>query len=297
MPDTGLSVDLRRDFAGFVELTLEKPTPEGRRFFVLTANEIDGDAESFFGRGYCHWLAAAIHSATGWDLVTVDALRPDGQWKPAHTAVVTPAGTLLDIFGERPAEQVRRTYMRGDYTDTRLRSVEAANMPGDVLTDIDDLRGDPLWWTNVFSTPEFQGVLLHFARLLLRRHGYGEHLDEAATERPGQAAKHTTTTTTRTPTSPPVPGGRETGMSSVDEVRAALANSNSKAEGLQGLLAQATQELGEIVAGVAQATSGSQHTAIQEATGIYAQIGTQIEQAMGMVSVAVNAVTTYTGSL
>ena len=42
-------------------------------------------------------------------------------------------------------------------------------MPGDVLTDIDYLRGDPLWWT-AEGPIEMLAVLMHFARLLLVRY-------------------------------------------------------------------------------------------------------------------------------
>lgn len=175
------SVDLRGDFDGLCDLTLPDPTPEGRRAFTLISDVIDPDTESFFGRGFCHWLAGAIHSITGWDLLTVD-IRWDGEdnWIPAHSGALTPAGTVLDIFGDHDPEDVRRRYLKGDVTDTRTRVVRSTDVPGDVLTGVDDLRGDPLWWADKFDTPELQGMVLHFARLILTRHGHGDHIDPAA---------------------------------------------------------------------------------------------------------------------
>uniref|UniRef100_UPI003F491721 hypothetical protein n=1 Tax=Amycolatopsis sp. CA-293810 TaxID=3239926 RepID=UPI003F491721 len=286
--------DLRGDFSGFANLKAEHPTPEGRQVFRLTSGQIDEDAQAFFGRGFCHWFAAAMHSVTGWDLITVDARTTTAGWQPAHTAVVTPAGTLLDVFGEHSAEDLRRRYLNADQPETRLRQVESANMPGDVLVAIDHLRGDPLWWTAVFSGQD-KGMVLHFARLLLRHHGYGDHIHASALERTKSAGGSPPKTPSSTNTSPA--GGKETGMSNVDEVRAALSLSTGRAEGVRGLLAQAQQELSEVVAGVTQAASGSGDAEIQQAIGLYAEAGTQIEQIGSMVARALGSVSGYVARL
>jgi hypothetical protein len=169
--------DLSGDFSGWAELTVNPPTPEGRSEFRLTADRIDDNAEAYFGRGFCHWLAGAIHCLTGWELVTYDVQEADGAWKPAHTAVATPAGTVLDIFGEHDADAVADRYAHNGQCRVRRRQVRNENMPGDVITDIDDLRGDQFWWSRTwFAGPQLTGLLLHFARTLLHRHGYGNHL-------------------------------------------------------------------------------------------------------------------------
>ncbi|MFI5584566.1 hypothetical protein ACIA5G_06010 [Amycolatopsis sp. NPDC051758] len=213
------AVDLRGDFDGFCDLTLPEPTPEGRCFFTLISEVIDTDTESFFGRGFCHWLAGAVHSITGWDLLTVD-VRWTGEdtWHPAHSGALTPAGTVLDIFGDHDPEDVRRRYLTDDVAETRTRVVHSPDMPGDVITDIDDRRGDPLWWTDTFDTPDMQNVVLHFARLILTRHGHGDHIDPAA--RPGSAHLPVPQPKSGTPTSAPDPKG--TVMSSIPEEVARL---------------------------------------------------------------------------
>ncbi|MEV6621038.1 hypothetical protein AB0M83_02520 [Amycolatopsis sp. NPDC051106] len=217
--DATTSVDLRGDFDGFCDLNLPEPTPEGRRFFTLISDLIDTDTESFFGRGFCHWLAGAVHSITGWDLLTVD-VRQTGEdtWHPAHSGALTPAGTVLDIFGDHDREDVRRRYLTGDVAETRARIVRSTNMPGDVITDVDHLRGNPLWWADRFDTPELQGMVLHFARLILTRHCYGEHIDPAA--RPGSARVPAPRPKPDTPTSAPDLKG--TVMSSIPEEVARL---------------------------------------------------------------------------
>lgn len=176
---------LSSDFSGSRTLTLAEPTPYGRTAFVLTAGVIDKEAEDFFGRSQCHWLAGAIHSLTGWPLSVVDIGEGDDGWQAVHTAAITPRATLLDIFGEHHEHEMRQGYFRIGASRVRLRRVSGADLPGDVVTDIGDLSGNPLWWTEaVFTTPDLQGLLLHFARLLLRRHGFGSFISPSATGQP-----------------------------------------------------------------------------------------------------------------
>ncbi|UKD50815.1 hypothetical protein L3Q65_00535 (plasmid) [Amycolatopsis sp. FU40] len=177
--DNACAGELCGDFDGSTDLTLQEATPEGRTKFVLTAGVVDEDAEAFFGRGFCHWLAGAIHCLTGWTLAVVDVDHGQHGWRTIHTAAITPGGTLLDIFGEHSAADMRAGRIRDGWSRVRLRHVTGADLPGDAVTDIDYLRGDPLWWTkSLFNTPKLQGLVLHFARLLLRRHGFGHWIDD-----------------------------------------------------------------------------------------------------------------------
>ncbi|HEY3477496.1 MAG TPA: hypothetical protein VGL02_01240 [Streptomyces sp.] len=217
MTGTDTAVDLRSDYTGRCELNLDRPTPEGRQHFTLHSGQIDGDAESYFGRGYCHWLAGAIHSITGWDLYTVDVREVGGtDWFPAHTGVLTPNGTVLDIFGEHTRQQVCDRYLTGMVSETRSRIVDSPNMPGDVISGVDDLRGDPHWWAARY-TPTLQAVVLHFARLLLTRHDYGQHIADTAQPYPHEpVAEQRKSDTSAQPT------GREPAMSSIPEEVARL---------------------------------------------------------------------------
>lgn len=290
-----MGFDLRADFTGSADLASADPTPDGRTDFTLTAGRIDAEAEDFLGRGYCHWLAGAIHSMTGWGLTTVDGQTSDGTWLTVHTAVRTPAGRLLDIFGEHSADDVRQRYLDSGAVDVRLRDVRSEDVPGDVLTDTEGWRGNPLWWTKLFTQPHHQAILPHYGRLLLRRHGYGAHISDDATERP----HHTDNAHIpgAPPTTTPVTGGNEAAMSSIDEVRATLAASNSNAEMALGMLAQAKQTVQETTGTVQLATSGSGHASIQDALGLYAQVSADIEQVIGLVNAARAATDAYAAVL
>ncbi len=214
-------VDLRADLDGHYNLFSSIPSAGGRTEFTVVAGNITDDEQEFFGRCYCHWLAAAIHSITGWDLVTID-YRPTGstEWAPAHTGALTPDGVVLDIFGQAGIAAVRERYAVNG-AESRHRIVAGPDMPGDVITDAGDLRGDHLWWTRMFDDPGLQGVVLHFARLLLRRHGYGDHISAAAQPRPRQPAEPKPAkpaVSQRTSTTPAPPHTQEKAMSIPDEV-------------------------------------------------------------------------------
>lgn len=288
-----MSVDLRSDFTGRVPLSSSPPTPEGRVNFTVTAGVIDDDAEALFGRGYCHWLAGAIHTLTGWKLVTVDVRVRRGDWQPVHTAVRTPEGRLLDIFGEHTKDDMFDRYLTGKVREARMRTVKAENVPGDVLTGVGELRGNPHWWAKGFSGP-YLGVLLHFARLLLRKHGHDHHIRPDGISRRAPDHNHRTDSPAVQATTTSMEGPS---MASIDELRAALSSTNYRAEGVQGALAQAAQELREITGTVQQVAQGSGQPAIQEAVGLYAQITDLTDQVLGMVSAARTAVDAYAASL
>lgn len=125
-----------------------------------------------------------------------------------------------------------------------------------------------------------------------------QHQAEVAPRGPGDGATEPAGTyaylRTET-TSTHITGGAT--MSSIDEVRAILAASNAKAEGAQGALAHAAQEVREVEGSLMHAAQGSGNAAIQEAMGLYAQIADQAEQLLGLVSAARAAVDAYAASL
>ncbi|MGY6656467.1 hypothetical protein ACXIZN_30300 [Amycolatopsis sp. TRM77291] len=88
-----------------------------------------------------------------------------------------------------------------------------------------------------------------------------------------------------------------TTMANVEELRAALSLANSRAEGVQGLLAQAAQELREITGTVETVAQGSGRAEIHDAAGMLAQIAEQTEQLLGMTSAARTAIEAYAGYL
>lgn len=56
-----------------------------------------------FTKGDCWALALALHSETGWNIVTISESSDPMWW--SHVGVWTPAGTVLDIQGEWTAEE------------------------------------------------------------------------------------------------------------------------------------------------------------------------------------------------
>ncbi len=228
-------MDLRSDFSGYIELTVPEPTADGRRSFTIHSGHIDDDAESYFGRGYCHWLAGAIHSITGWPVVTVDVrLTGYANWRPVHSGVLTPNGTVLDIFGDNTRQTVCARHLEPVVAETRSRIVAGPNVPGDVLSGIDHLRGNHLWWTHQYCTPELQALLLHFARLVLTRHGYGHHIPAAARSR---RTDTTAAPQRQPPTDHPTPRG--SAMSIPEEVAQLNAIASAIPVGLLQQLADA----------------------------------------------------------
>lgn len=166
---------LSLDFTGTATVELPKPNFNGWDGGVLTANTIDRTAQEVLGFRSCHQLAAALHHMTGWPIVTTDR-QVKGKWLPDHSAVQTPTGDLLDIFGHRRLDTVmadleESVAKRGHDGPVRHRVVPVENMPGDVLTDIDHLRGNPLWWAAENSMADI-AVYSHFARCVLRDNGY-----------------------------------------------------------------------------------------------------------------------------
>ncbi|WP_328409519.1 hypothetical protein [Nocardia sp. NBC_00403] len=153
------------EFNGRIAFNTEFPSSHGQTFFTLTANTVDADAKEYLGNHYCHSLAAAMHHMTGWDIVTIDRMV-NGELLPVHSAVRTPAGDLLDIFGRIDLEAAK---VRSRAVSHRVVAVD--RMPGDVVTGSDHLRGNPHWWA-AESPVEIVAVYSHFARHVLRSNGY-----------------------------------------------------------------------------------------------------------------------------
>ncbi|MBF6468517.1 hypothetical protein IU427_25630 [Nocardia beijingensis] len=171
---------LEADFWGQVGWRSDIPSTRGQQDFVFTANTVDEHAKEFLGHGRCHLLSAAIHNITaragrGWDIVSFDGPYTvdgphKGEWAPLHSAVRTPDGDLLDIFGRTDLETAKA---RAGAVSHRVVPVE--HMPGDILNDIDHLRGDPYWWAE--NPPIVVAVVSHFAKQVLRDNGYAHLLD------------------------------------------------------------------------------------------------------------------------
>lgn len=298
--------ELRYDFEGWAELTTTVETAGGRKMFTLTADRLDAEAQHFFGRGFCHWLAGAIHCLTGWELITYDRQQPTGEWKPAHTAVLTPNGRVLDIFGEFSPEEVVQRYQQGGYR-VRTRKVSNEHMPGDVVEGVDDLRGDPFWWARTcFKEPVATGVVTHFARVLLDRYGHNRHITNGAHLHTRQPTRTTVTTPSPAPNPPASPATTTTpatsttlwgGNTMIEQVRHAIAMSTDKAQTIAGMLQQATTEIGEIQALLSQALQGSTSAEAHEVLGIFAQLTEQLMQSSQAIHPAVDALNSYAARL
>lgn len=292
--------ELSYDFEGWVDATSPIEFAGGRREFRLTANRLDAEVQEFFGRGFCHWLAGAIHCLTGWELITYDRQRPSGEWKAVHTAVLTPTGRVLDIYGEFSPKEIVQRYERGG-CPVRTRKVANEHMPGEVIDHVDDLRGDPFWWARTwFKAPEWTGVVTHFARVLLDRHGHshhitnGAHLHQRQRPQPAQSTPSPATQPPASPTTPTTPGG---GNTMIEQVRQAIALSTDKAQTIAGMLQQATTEADEIQALLAQVLQGSTSAEAQQVLGVFAQLTDQLTQSSQALHPAVDALHHYAARL
>ncbi|MER5389906.1 hypothetical protein [Saccharopolyspora sp. NPDC002686] len=288
-------------FEGIVDLSLNTPTPEGRSKFRLNSDVIDGDAEAFFGRGFCHWLAGAVHCLTGWDLITYDRQQPDGSWLPAHTAIVAPSGRILDIFGEHEPEAVVRRYEPGPDNTlnvVRTRRVRNEDMCGEVVRGADHLRGDPLWWSKNVFTGDLTAVITHFARVLVTKHNYREHLPENRANRSADAVIPAARPAPETRTASTTPSSGGTTAMSIDTIRETMASSNEKAQFACGALRQAHIEFSEIVSTLSSVGAGeSSQEGPRQALATYSQLRDQLDEFQIQVSQAIGSVEQYAHQL
>lgn len=310
---TDVPEQLQGRFAGQVDYWLSEPTPEGRTEFTLTSGVIDEDAESFFGRGFCHWLAGAIHCMTGFELVTYDVQRPDGSWLPAHTAVRTPNGTVLDIFGEHHNEDVERRYSPNG--PVRSREVQAELFTSQVF-GTEAFYGDRWWWAKEgrFDDHKKHVVVTHFARLLLRKHGYGEHLRYPETPHPNNVHtapalfsvhKHSTSknravepayaSTPASSASFTSSGG--TSMAGIEEIAIAIAQATQNSEQIRSALAQIQQWADDTAGQLTTVLQGSSQPEVQQSMQAFAQITQQAGEMHQLTAGAVEGLESYRNRL
>ena len=154
---------------GYWDITLTRLTSRGTGKVRLHEGRIDDDAMDYFGHAYCHWLAGAISVKTGWDVVTLDR-HENGRWVPVHSATRTPQGRVVDIFGTHAdLAALERKYAQLGGFKVRHRVVPVADMPGDVLTNCEDQRGDPRWWAHE-TTDKRSDIIEHFADVVIEQH-------------------------------------------------------------------------------------------------------------------------------
>ncbi|WP_345703543.1 HNH endonuclease signature motif containing protein [Pseudonocardia eucalypti] len=169
---------LRVDLNGPLEISLSAPTDHGYDRLYPSPHTIDGEAQELLGSSQCFALAAALHELTGWRIVVFD-IFVDGAWWPAHGAVLTPDGHVLDIFGRATLAATEQKYREINDAEVRHRIVAVHDMPGDVWEEIAHLHGDPLWWA-AENTIEMVALYSHFARLLVQENGHAEAVEFGA---------------------------------------------------------------------------------------------------------------------
>ena len=283
------------DFEGTAELHIDGGTSAGSETLTLTSGQIGPHEEEFFGQSHCHWLAAAMSCMTGWELVGVKLYYPGQGWTAVHTAVATPDGAVLDIYGRHDSlDAFAERYRKLTGLEVEVRRLPREDLFHDHLTSTDpSLIDDPLWWTRTDPDRRMPALYQHYARLVLTKAGYEvpEHCRPAPKPDPNEkhnlALPNSATTTT---------GGVPT-VSSIDEIRAVLASSNEQAEGVLAALAQASQTANEIQGRLHQVAAASNQAAAHEAMGLYAQITENVSQLMGLVSAARSAVESYAAGL
>lgn len=138
----------------------------GSRLSSLTLDQIDGEASSLFGWGYCGYLALELHDLTGLPLVLFTSPDTDLRigWS-GHAAVALPDGSFLDIEGVVSADEIHSRYRfsepiapsfpdRTDYCRTMFRNEGTGEV--NPYRDLDPLE---------------IRLLRHFAELVARRAG------------------------------------------------------------------------------------------------------------------------------
>lgn len=265
------------DYAGYADLTLDTPTTNGYEKVRLTSGRIDNNAVAFFGHAYCHWLAGAISYLTDWRIVTFDC-DENGRSIPAHSAVVTPTGEVLDIFGVHPSPEA----LRDRLWNTTERGIRWRYQTNEELSrQMLDAEVGPWWWAHSFG-PELTPALMHFARLCLQDAGYGELAEH-------KRHPETTTVTTLEHSTNPHGGQGGISMSTIDDVRSAMALITEKATYISGALAQVVGEFEDMKSLLTTTTHGSGAPEISQAMAL-------LDQALGAAEEGQRA-TQQTGDL
>ncbi|MCA1194176.1 DUF3813 domain-containing protein [Saccharopolyspora sp. 6V] len=285
-------MDTSLDFWGSIDITLEEGTTTGYGYsrLTLTAETVDWQAEEYFGRYHCHWLAGAIHTLTGWQPITFDAFNGPRSMA-VHSGVLTPDGQVLDIFGVRPVEDVEAFYQQALELPTRHRRVACVDMPGDVITDR-GCRGDRFWWARKLP-PAGLATYLHFARHLVCTHIGEQHLLPTEVE-PAPAAPAAPDPRT-SPSFPASSGGSS--MSGIDEIRGVLSRAVEMTEQAQHALAEAARAVDGARQAVAQVAQNSSRDEVQQVLAQYGATGDAVHTAGGQLAVSADQIRTYAAQL
>lgn len=136
----------------------------GSRMAVLTLGQIDGEASSLFGWGYCGYLALAVHDLTGVPFALFTSRRDDTEsgWS-GHAAVALPDGSFLDIEGVVSAAEISSRYRFPEPVEPTFpdRETYLGIMFGQ------DHVADPYYSLDPLEIR----LLRHFAELVARRAG------------------------------------------------------------------------------------------------------------------------------
>lgn len=136
----------------------------GSRMAVLTLGQIDGEANSLFGWGYCGYLALELHELTGLPLALFTSPKDETAtgWS-GHAAVALPDGNFLDIEGAVTAAEINSCYRFSEPVapsfpdrESYLELMFGAERVGNPYSELDPLE---------------VRLLRHFAELVARRAG------------------------------------------------------------------------------------------------------------------------------
>lgn len=294
--DIPLDMELR----GSMDVVVDGGTHNGFVNLRLTSGVIDWQAEEIFGRAHCHRLAGAVATLTGWEAVSFEVTDPSGRWRPTHCGVLTPEGNILDIFGVRSIDEVENAYSRlNSGAPIRYRKVSNTDIPGGVIERFHDRRGDRCWWGR--DLPDAgRAMYQHFARLVLRRHSYGEHLTShnqrpqnaeqtPPKQRAGQRRKgHRRSRLHRSK-------GAQHNM--IDDIAAATSQAQQQITESLGTLQQVNHDLESTRGLLAQTWQGSQQTETSEALGSLGQALERLDEARQLAQTASNATESYAARL
>lgn len=277
----------------FVDISLSQPTYHGTTELQLCRWAVDDGAKDFFGAAFCHWLAAAIATRSGWQVATVDHDDGNGGWEPAHSVVITPDGTAVDIFGEHPSiETVKDWFSSQGKRRARHRIVPVEHMPGDTVSNLDHLRGDPNWWAADFGDNAW--IIRHFAGHMLRTTGHGDPPVSLPPPPPIPA-----TDTPPAPAPDPAPSTTSTGGTAmgIDEIRAAIAETQQRGEGAATQLTAIRNELEGATALLMQITQGSSDPSVTEAVGQLQTVTDELDQLTPRIHSATETAQAYAARL
>lgn len=137
----------------------------GSRMAVLTLDQIDGEAISLFGWGYCGYLALALHELTGLPFAVFTSPKDETAtgWS-GHAAVALPDGNFLDIEGVATTAEINARYSFAEPVEPSFpdRVTYLETMFG-----LEEMVEDPYKHLDALEVR----LLRHFAELLVRQAG------------------------------------------------------------------------------------------------------------------------------